>query len=300
MKLLITGSNGLLGQKLAAALRDRPQHSVIATSLHPNRVLPLKNSSFEILDITQKNDTDSCIAKHRPDVVIHTAAMTLVDACEQDREACWKINVTGTENILRASEKNGAHFIHLSTDFIFDGTDGPYREDAAPHPLNYYGTSKLAAEKLVQESQAPWTILRTILVYGVTPQMARSNIVLFVKNNLEQRKPIRVVEDQFRMPTLAEDLAWACLQAAENKTKGIFNISGNDLVSIYQFANLAAEIFGLDKTLISPVKTAALQEPAKRPPRTGFVLDKASETLHYRPHSLQEGLRLVRDQFFQN
>lgn len=297
-KLLITGSNGLLGQKLLSALKYQSDFSVIATSGHAERS-KLGYFPFELLDITQKEAVAACIAKYLPDILIHTAAMTNVDPCELNKERCWEINVNGTENLVHECEKTGTHFIHLSTDFVFDGEKGPYREEDLPRPLNAYGLSKLESEKIVRQSKLPWTIIRTALVYGAVSDPVRSNILLFVKNNLEQKKPIREVEDQVRTPTLAEDLAWACLETAKRKATGIFHISGSEAMSIYELALLIAEIFGLDRNLIQPVSTEALRESARRPRRTGFILDKARNLLGYQPHSLQGGLTLVRQQMTQ-
>lgn len=143
-------------------------------------------------------------------MVIHAAAMTQVDQCETEREKCWSANVDGVANIIAACSQTNAHLVHVSTDFIFDGTYGPLDETAIPNPVNYYGESKLAGEKLIQQSKINWAILRTVLVYGVTPDMSRSNIVLWVKKSLEEGKTINVVNDQWRTPTLAEDLAMGC------------------------------------------------------------------------------------------
>jgi dTDP-4-dehydrorhamnose reductase len=294
MKIMITGSNGLVGRKLLEAL-EAGKHTVLATSRGANRA-PAGRYQYEALDITDEKQVSKAVRAFKPEALIHCAAMTLVDACETHREECWKTNVDATCHLLHAAEAVRCHFIHLSTDMIFDGEAGPYKEEAAPNPLNFYGTSKLAAEQAVQDSTGPWTIIRTILVYGVIPHSSRSNLVLRVKGNLEAGKPIRIVTDQFRMPTLAEDLVKACLTAAEKKVTGIYHVSGSELMSIYETAKTSAEFFGLDSSLIQPVETAELQEPAQRPKRTGFYLDKARRDLDFHPTPLLEGLKTVREQ----
>ncbi len=301
MKILVTGSNGLLGQKLVYQLRGMPAHTCIATARGENRLVKRDGYIYESLDITDKPSVEAVFSKHLPDVVINTAAMTNVDACETEKEACWLMNVTAVEHQVKTLEKlrtgnYNPHFIHLSTDFIFDGTHGPLDESETPNPLSYYAESKLAAEKIVQSSSLDWAIARTVLVFGIVDNMSRSNIVLWVKSNLEQGKTINVVDDQFRTPTLAEDLASGCLLIAEKRAKGIYNISGKDFLSILELANLVADYYGLDKTLIKPSKSADIKQPAKRPPITGFIIDKAVRELNYQPHSFTEGIKILQDQ----
>jgi dTDP-4-dehydrorhamnose reductase len=186
--------------------------------------------------------------------------------------------------------------VHVSTDFIFDGIDGPYREEDQPAPLSYYGESKLAAEQLVLESGLPAAIVRTVLVYGIAEDMSRSNIVLWAKGALEKNQPIKVVDDQFRTPTLAEDLAMGCFLAATKKAEGIFNISGKDFMSIRELVGRVAIYFNLDDSLVETVSSRTLNQKAKRPPRTGFILDKAEKELGYQPHSFEEGIAIVMSQ----
>ena len=227
-KILLTGSNGLLGQKLVHLLVSRPDVQLIATARGENRLQNTLGYAYYSLDITNQAEVESVMADIRPDVVIHTAAMTQVDDCETDREACWLLNVKAVEYLIEACAKYNTFLLHLSTDFIFDGTAGPYHENATPNPLSYYGESKLEAEKVLQRSAIDWAIARTVLVYGITEQMSRSNIILWVKNSLEAGKTIQVVDDQWRTPTLAEDLAMGCWLIADQRAKGIFNISGKD------------------------------------------------------------------------
>jgi dTDP-4-dehydrorhamnose reductase len=294
--VLITGSNGLLGQKLIQFLVNQHDCRVIATSRNPDRIIHLKGYQFELLDITNAVEVDYIILKYKPDVIINTAALTQVDFCEDNKAECWSINVEAVRNILNIADKINAFFIQLSTDFIFDGYSGPYSETDEPNPLSYYGLSKLESEKLVQSMLKKWSIIRTILVYGVTGNMSRSNIVLWVKESLENNKPIQVVNDQFRAPTLAEDLARACGKVALKEKNGIYHISGQQLMSILDIAYMVADFFKLDQSMISPVNTVDLNEKAKRPFRTGFILEKARIELDYTPHTFWEGLEIVSKQ----
>jgi dTDP-4-dehydrorhamnose reductase len=295
MKILVTGANGLLGQKLCALLAEDQQVNLVATA-RAKLNYELSKGTFAALDITDQNSVDQVINEIKPEVVINTAAMTQVDQCETEREACWKNNVTAVEYLTTACEKAKAHLIHVSTDFIFDGSHGPLDETAVPNPLSYYGESKLAAEEAVKKSKTDWAILRTVLVYGVTKDMSRSNIVLWVKKNLEEGKTINVVNDQWRTPTLAEDLAMGCYLAAKHKAKGIYNISGEEMMTPYDIAIQTATFFKLDKSLIKPADSTTFTQTARRPAKTGFIIKKAEKELGYHPHSFVEGLAAVASQ----
>ena len=282
------------------ALVDREDVDLIATARGENRLIKQDGYIFQSLDIENREAVLKCIEKYQPDVVINTAAMTNVDACETEKEACWAANVKAVEYLVEACEKNDVHLIHISTDFVFDGAAGPYKEEDEPNPLSYYAASKLASEKAVQNSQLKkWAILRTIIVFGIVDHMSRSNVVLWAKNALEKGDPIKVVDDQFRAPTLAEDLADACIAAAMKGAKGMYHVSGKDIMSIIELVYKVAEYYQLDKSLISPVKSESLNQAAKRPPRTGFIIDKAIRELDYRPHSFEEGLAILTKQLKQ-
>lgn len=291
MRILVTGANGLLGQKLVELILTKEDY-LIATA-KSKLVLPLTKGEYHQLDVTNKDQVLEVISKVKPDVVINTAAMTNVDLCETEREKCWVSNVTSVENLVAACALSNTHLIHLSTDFIFDGTHGPLDEQAIPNPISYYGESKLAAEKVVQSSTIPWTIARTVLVYGVTKDMSRSNIVLWVKNSLEDGKTINVVNDQWRTPTLAEDLAMGCYLAATKKATGIFNISGEEMMTPYDIAIATADFFKLDKSLIKETDSSKFIQAAKRPPRTGFIVKKAKMLLNFKPHTFRKGLFIL-------
>ena len=297
MKILITGSNGLLGQKLVSVLRNDAEVQLLATSRGADRTPEPLGERYAALDITSPTEVDAVFAAARPEVVIHTAAMTNVDACELDPEACQLQNVTATGLLVQAAKRHGSHFIHLSTDFIFDGKNGPYREEDVPAPLSIYGQSKLDAEHLVMNAGlAKWAIGRTIIVYGIAEGLSRSNVVLWAKSALEKGQPIKVVDDQWRMPTLAEDLADGCIRIAKRGATGIFNLSGSDGMSILELVQRVGAYFHLDTSVVTPVKSDSLGQPAKRPPRTGFVLDKARRELGYSPRGFEEGLAVLKKQ----
>lgn len=295
-RIMVTGSNGLLGQKITDLSLLDPEIELIATSVGPNRH-PLKAGyTYEELDVLDAQRLDELVAKYHPDAIIHTAAMTNVDACEHDRDKCYALNVKSVENLIEVCQSRNIQLIHLSTDFIFDGEDGPYTEDAKANPLSYYGETKLESEILLQNSSCNWAILRTIIVYGIVNDMSRTNIVLWAKAALERGEPINVVNDQWRMPTLAEDLAQCCLLTVKKNAKGIFNASGKDLMSILEIVERVADYYGLDKTLINPISSESLNQAAKRPKKTGFILDKTMRELGYEPHSFEEGIAFMERQ----
>ncbi len=301
MKILITGANGLLGQKLIRRLQNQPGIICLAAGRGPNRLTFREGYQYFELDLTIEQQVYKILDTSRPDVIIHTAAMTNVDACETDQENCLKANVNTVQYLVKtlsdlSNPSYRPHLIHLSTDFIFDGTKGPLTEEETPNPLSYYAWSKLEAENIIRQSDIHWAIARTVLVYGITDNMSRSNIVLWVRDNLSKGKTISVVDDQFRTPTLAEDLAEGCYLIAEKKAQGIFNISGKDFMSILELAQKVAHHFQLSTNLILPSKSADIKQPAKRPPKTGFIIDKARTILGYNPHSFEEGLALLEQQ----
>lgn len=294
---MITGSNGLLGQKLVKLFLEKPGYEIHALSRGPNRLDDKKGYLYYDIDLLDNDKLTTVLTQILPDVIIHTAAMTNVDACELQQEECDRMNIEVVANILAYCDKKDTYLVHLSTDFIFDGEKGSiYKEEDIANPVNYYGLSKWKSELMIQESNVPHAILRTILVYGLVDGNDRSNIVLWVKNSLEANKEIRVVTDQLRMPTYAEDLAEACWLAVESEAKGVFNVSSNELMSIYEIALAVADAFALDKKLIHPVVTSALSLPAKRPLSTGFDLNKSIAEINLPSHSFTDRLQVFKNQ----
>ena len=294
MKVLITGSNGLLGQKLVALLWQQPGVELVATSRGANKLADLyPGLRFVALDVTDDAQVRQVLAHEQPTHLIHTAAMTNVDECELNREDCWRQNVTAVAHLVAACARGPIHLTHLSTDFIFSGAAGPLDEDAAPGPVNFYGESKLAAEQLVQASGGPWAIARTVLVYGVAHHYGRTNLVLWVRDSLRAGTPIKVVDDQWRTPTLAEDLAEGCWLLARQSARGIYHLSSDELLTPYAMALRVADFFGLDNTLIERTDGSTFSQPARRPARTGLIIAKARRELGYRPHTFAEGIGIV-------
>lgn len=292
MKILITGANGLLGQHLVKLILNSTDHEVLATSkTEPSQVIPDSRIHYCLLDITDGMAVNSMMEKLAPDIIIHCAALTQVDECEQQPIKAWEINVTATRFLVDAAKKINAFMIFISTDFVFDGNHGPYKETDELNPVSYYGSTKVAAEKAVAESGLHYAIVRTCLLYGNILFGTRSNIVSWVKENLEAGKKIKVVSDQWRTPTYIEDLAKGILLIAEKKVTGLFHISGKDFLSPYDMAMATADYLHLDKLLIEKVDASVFTQPVKRPATTGFIIDKAKEELGYEPISFKEGLQ---------
>ena len=296
MKILITGSNGLLGQKLLHKLRQDFSVELIATSKGENRVSNKDCYTYFDLDITDNDPIAKLISREKPQVVINTAAMTNVDLCEDEKQACDALNVEAVRHLADACEKIDSHLIQISTDFIFDGEDGPYKEEDEPNPLSYYGLSKLKSEQVLQAHSVKWTILRTIIVFGVGEKLIKGNIVLWAKGALEKGDPLNIIDDQFRAPTLAEDLADICILAAKKKAFGVFNASGKDIMSIYEIVLRIAKHYGYSTDNLNKISTATLKQKAGRPPRTGFILNKSRNELGYNPHSFEECLTIIDQQ----
>ena len=294
-KIVITGSNGLLGQTLVNLLMKQPSnYSVYGLSRGENRS-GRDDFSYHRTDITNFNELNHLLRTIQPDFMVNTAAMTNVDTCEEQKEACLKINVEAVENLTKICSEIHAHLIHISTDFIFDGVKGYYKETDLPNPISFYGNSKLKSEEIVVSAGISYSILRTILVYGKVNNLARNNIVLWVKEMLEKKNKITIVNDQFRMPTYVEDLALACKLSIDQNAKGIFNISSNHLLSIFEIALQIAEVFGLQKEFIVPISTEILNQKAPRPPKTGFNLLKTNKELGLRTQSFKEDLKRFKE-----
>lgn len=295
IKVVITGSNGLLGQSLLnLLLQENEKYDVYGFSRGVNRS-GRNDFQYISIDITNKSQLTEELLKINPDYIINTAAMTQVDACENDKAKCDILNVEVVEWLAAICQELSAHLIHISTDFIFDGKKGWYKETDEPNPLSYYGLSKLKSEHVLEKSNINYTILRTILVYGKVFDMSRSNIVLWVKESLENKREITIVDDQYRTPTYVEDLALACKISMDKNVTGIFNISSSELLSIFDIAKQIAAVFNLDDSYIKSISTATLNQTANRPIKTGFDLSKTNKELNFYPKTFKDDLQRFKE-----
>lgn len=271
-KVLITGANGLLGQKLL--IHFSKWYEVLATDLQPESHLLLKNFRYALSDITESSELNETLLEFQPQLIINSAGYTDVDGCEDNREKAWQVNVEGVRNLARYCQENKIGLVHFSTDYIFDGQSGPYSEDARPNPLSYYGQTKLLSEEIIQEAEIEHLIVRSDVLFGVGEKI-KQNFFLWVFEKFKSGKPFQVVDDQFNNPTLADNLALATLEAVERNLKGILNIAGSEYLSRYQFAQKVGQAFGLDSSLVSPTKTPILVQKAVRPMKGGLKIDLA-------------------------
>lgn len=297
MRILITGSNGLLGQKIVQYCNDK-KIDFLATSVGANRNPNCKNDNYRSLDITKRDEVQSVFSTYGPTHIINTAALTNVDKCEAEVDRCNEINVIGVENLLNFAQNNNCHLQQISTDFIFDGEKGNYSEEDEPNPLSEYGRSKLKAENLIIESEhTNYSIIRTSVVYGTGENLSKSNIVLWALEELKQNNQLKIVDDQFRAPTFAKDLAIGCMKILELNETGVFNLTGSNCVSIYGFVLQIAGYLKVSPKLVAAIKTAELNQTATRPKNSGLNLSKAKKVLNYEPTDINSTLFLMEVDF---
>ncbi len=295
-RILLTGSNGFLGHKLTELILQKPGYSLCCTSQSPNRNPQQEGYRFEQVDLVDFEAIRQLVEDVKPSHIIHAAALTSVEVCESKPDLCQRLNVDASAYFANLCAEKDIHLTFLSTDFVFDGKNGPYAEDDECRPCNAYGQSKWDAERLIEASGCRAAILRTILVYGVIADANRSNIVLWAKGKLENGEAIRAVSDQWRMPTWVDDLAAACLLALEKEAQGIYHISSETLYSIRELALLVAEHWHLDKSLLGEVSAAEIGQATNRPQKTGFILEKAKRELGFSPTSFTESLYTIDQQ----
>jgi len=289
-RILVIGSNGMLGQRITEFYNRSDKVELMCVSAEENSFIP--EIQYKQLDILQKDQVKQVILNFFPDVIINTAAFTNVDKSETERETAWKINVGGVENIALYSWTIDAHLIHFSTDYVFDGKNGPYTEDDKPNPIGYYGRTKLASENSIRVSGTRYTIVRSNVLYGPS-KYGRPDFVKWVVNSLQNGEKIRIVTDQIGNPTYIDDLVDAVNKIVEFKKEGIFNIGGREMISRFDFTLRIAKYFSLNEKLIVPILTKELNQPAARPLKSGLITIKAETEISFKPHSIEETFSLM-------
>lgn len=290
MKVLITGSNGFLGQHLCTNLASKG-FDVIATSRGSNKIEHQKNMQFQAVDVTKKNEIENVLQQFKPNVIVHNAAMSKPDDCHNNHDECILQNVTATKYLVEVAKKMNCYFIYISTDFVF-GENGPHREEAAKEPLNFYGKSKLMAEEIVINSGLKYAIMRPVFIYGKQLPNMKSTFLHWVKNSLSNGQKINVVNDQQRTPTFVNDICNGLITMIEKQVVGDFHLAGKNILTPYQMAVILANTLQLDASLITPVTSETFVEPVKRAKKSGLKIDKAIRELNYQPVSFEEGVRL--------
>ncbi|HCA42269.1 MAG TPA: dTDP-4-dehydrorhamnose reductase [Bacteroidetes bacterium] len=294
MRIFVTGANGLLGQTITSIFTRESDFELITSGVETDSSSDLGHT-YERLDLTNKDEVKKLIGFYEPDVIVNCAAFTDVDKCETERELCWKVNVDAVKHLIIASRINNAKIIHYSTDYIFDGKNGPYDEEAKPNPVSFYGRSKLASENALLTSGADFAIARTMVLFGIGNNI-KPNFALWLIGKLKNNEPVNIVDDQIGNVTISDDLAFGTLKIIELKKKGVFNIAGSDILSRYEFVLKMCEVFGFNKNLVSKIKTADLNQPAPRPLNSGLITLKAQSELGFKPMDSLEALRLLKIQ----
>ena len=290
-RILIIGSNGMLGQRLVEYMSQSSNNELLCTSFEDESYV--SNVEYRKLDITQKNNVREIILNFFPDFIVNTAAFTNVDKSETEKETAWKVNVNGVENISLYSWTVDAHLIHFSTDYIFDGKNGPYTENDKPNPIGYYGRTKLASENSIKTSGTRFTVIRTNILYGPA-KYGRPDFVRWAVDSLRDGKTIKIVTDQIGNPTYVDDLVAAISAIVEFKKEGIYNIGGPEFLSRFDFTQRIATFFNLDKNLIKPILTKELNQPAPRPLKSGLITLKAETELDFRPTGIEKTFEQIK------
>jgi dTDP-4-dehydrorhamnose reductase len=288
LKLLITGASGLYGSKLAKLALARGIE-VYSSDIQSLSVY----GNFVKLDISAKTQVDESFKTIKPDVVVHAATLTDVDKCETNKELAWNINVEGTKNIVEAAQRVGSFLIYISTDYVFRGNKGLYKESDKPDPINYYGVTKLKAEEIVQ-TQTEYFIARPSVIYGSTPAAGKVNFALWLIETLRKGERVKIVTDQWNTPTLNTNIAEMTLEVIERRLTGIYHLCGATRVSRLEFAQHITDAFNLDKDLIDEVTSSQFTWPAKRPMDSSLDTSKAQKNLQKRPLEMAEALRRLK------
>jgi dTDP-4-dehydrorhamnose reductase len=289
VKLLITGASGLLGTRVCE-LALKQNHTIFAAySQH----IPRYGTSTK-LDLTDKTAIKEVFRKVDPEVVIHAAALTDVDECEKEKELAWKTNTEATSNIAQLCHEHSSFLVYVSTDYVFNGEKGNYRESDQTDPINYYGLTKLKGEEQVIQSVAQHCIARTSVIYGSIPAAGKTNFALWLIDKLGRREITRTVTDQWNSPTLNTNLAEMILEIVERRISGIFHLAGATRLSRFDFATHIAEAFNLDKNCIIPASSKEMPWFAKRPRDTSVNVEKAKQALKNKPLPIIAALRRLK------
>jgi dTDP-4-dehydrorhamnose reductase len=285
MRIFITGGNGLLGSRLAQiALAEG--HEVFAGY---NQGVP-ENGEPVKFDLTLDSSVSKAVNLARPEVVFHTAALTDVDRCEAEQDLACQVNARGTKLLSAAAKKAGAFMVYISTDYVFDGIKGMYRENDATNPINHYGRTKLLGEKYAD------CVARTCVIYGSRPASGKVNFALWIMDRLKKREGIKIVTDQYISPTLNTNLARMLLEAGERRLKGIYHLAGAERISRYDYACRLADTLSLDKGLIAPSKMADIGWKALRPIDSSMDVSKAAQLLKEKPCNIDESFRILKEE----
>lgn len=275
MRAVVTGASGLVGSRLVRVLESKG-HIVVKWS----------RADVELSDA---KSVEAALARAAADVVFNPASMTEVDKCEADKPRAFRDNVLAAANLAIATQAAGVHLVHVSTDYVFDGNAGPYREEDTPNPRGVYAKTKRMGEIVIEELGGSFAICRTAVVYG-WPQATRPNFGAWLYSALAAGNEVKLFADQFVSPSLADNVAEMLVEVGERRLAGIWNIAGAEVVSRVELGKIFCEVMDLDASKIVPTKLADMKLASPRPLHSGLVVDKATKELENKPQSLRASL----------
>lgn len=290
MNILVTGASGLLGSHLVSRLDG--SHKVVGISRHQPTYLNSKSVSSLAIDMISFESFNNFLINSEYNVIINCAAMSDVDRCEMEKETASAINSGAVRSLAGRCKERGILLIHISTDYVFDGKAGPYREDDSTNPINHYGRTKLEAEEIIRKSGCDFIIARTVHVYGNLPDTPSKQIAWLLSARDTGREILGAI-DQYSNPTWAGNLADSLIELMNSDFRGIIHIGGSDYISRYEFAIEASKLLGIDSNLIKKTTLDKLNLAALRPLRAGLNIEKIKRLLKTQPMSISEGLAEV-------
>ena len=298
--VLITGAHGFLGQHVVRLFLDESQCDVVITAREPETLFADANKlprilAYHQMDVINRTSVRDVINSVKPDVIVNCAGFRDVDRAEHERELAWKTNVSAVEYLAEAARKVDARIIHISSDYVFDGSRAPYLEADTPHPLNYYGRTKLASENTLKTSRVEHAIIRTSYLYGSSERL-ESNAALLIALAADQEQRILLADDLAMCPTLVDDVALAIVRATERKRSGIYHVAGPEMMTRYEFGLRVVHAFGLKAAPIERMHWDDIPHEgvrAERPRTSALVSLRAQTDLGIRISNVNEGLQVT-------
>lgn len=282
MKILLVGLTSLLGEGFTPAI-VKSNHEFVGTYFKNNTNL----HAFP-LDVRNKTQVEGCIKKIQPDVLINMSALTSPEQCESDPENACQTNVCGTKNLATACNIYGVHMIQVSTEYVFDGKNGPYDVADVPRPISIYGKTKLQSEIVTLKTNSLFCVARTAMLFGWSKH--KLNLATYIVSNLRDGKKIQIINDQFVSPSYINNVAEMLVEIAEKRINGIYHVAGASINTRYEFGIKLADVFKLERSLIEPISISKMKWNVQRPLHGGLIVNKTSNILYKKPLTLEESL----------
>ena len=288
LKFLVTGSAGLIGRQVVKDLSET--HEVFSCY---NKSKP-EHGNIIKMDLLNHEMISNVMSEKKPDVVIHLGAMTAVDLCDAQQDNALKINSQATEILAKECSKINSFMVYVSTDYVFNGNSGLYKENDVTNPLGFYGKSKLLGEKSIQNFSSNWCIARTSTPFGLHP--TKKSFPIWVIENLQKQKQIDVLTDQFTSPTYVPSLSRMLIEISERHLTGIIHVAGASKISRYEMASLVSDKLGLDGKLLREISINDIKWEAQRPKDSSLNVSKAISTLNQKPQKIDHDVNLFIDE----